>query len=39
MALGLGLTAVRGDKNAESGQLGIVALCSIGPILSVLILA
>ena len=38
MALGLGLTAVRGDKNAESDSFGLVALCSIGPILSVLIL-
>ena len=31
MALGLGLTAVRGDKNAESDSFGLVALCSIGP--------
>ena len=38
MALGLGLTAVRGDKTAESDSFGLVALCSIGPILSVLIL-
>ena len=38
MGLGLGLTAVRGDKNAESDSFGLVALCSIGPILSVLIL-
>ena len=38
MALGLGLTAVRGDKGAEDDSFGLVALCSIGPILSVLIL-
>ena len=38
MALGLGLTAVRGDKDAESDSFGLVALCSIGPILSVLVL-
>ena len=38
MALGLGLTAVRGDKDAEDDSFGLVALCSIGPILSVLIL-
>ena len=38
MALGLGLTAVRSDKNAESDSFGLVALCSIGPVLSVLIL-
>ena len=38
MALGLGLTAVRSDKNAEGDSFGLVALCSIGPVLSVLIL-
>lgn len=38
MALGLGLTAVRGDKNAEGDSFGLVALCSIGPVLAVLVL-
>ncbi len=38
MALGLGLTSVRSDKGAEDDSFGLVALCSIGPILSVLIL-
>ncbi|MDD3192591.1 MAG: DUF1538 domain-containing protein [Oscillospiraceae bacterium] len=38
MALGLGLTSVRGDHGAEDDSFGLVALCSIGPILSVLIL-
>ena len=38
MALGLGLTAVRSDNDAEDDSFGLVALCSIGPILSVLIL-
>jgi hypothetical protein len=38
MALGLGLTAVRGDQNADDDAFGLVALCSIGPILSVLLL-
>ena len=38
MALGLGLTAVRGDKDAENDSFGLVALCSIGPILAVLVL-
>lgn len=38
LALGLGLTAVRADKNADNDSFGLVALCSIGPILSVLIL-
>ncbi len=38
MALGVGAAAIRTDKNAESDSFGLVALCSIGPILAVLIL-
>lgn len=38
MALGAGLASVRGDKTAEQDSFGLVALCSIGPILTVLIL-
>ena len=38
LALGVGLTTVRSDKNADNDSFGLVALCSIGPILSVLIL-
>ncbi len=38
MALGVGLASVRNDKNATSDSFGLVALCSIGPILSVLLL-
>lgn len=38
MALGLGLTSVRSDKNADDDSFGLVALCSVGPILSMLIL-
>lgn len=38
MALGLGVSAVRNDRNAASDSFGLVALCSVGPILSVLIL-
>ena len=38
MALGVGLASVRNDKNATNDSFGLVALCSIGPILSVLIL-
>ena len=38
MALGLGLTAMRSDKNSENDSFGLVALSSIGPILSVLVL-
>ena len=38
LALGLGVSNVRSDKNAESDSFGLVALCSIGPVLAVLIL-
>ena len=38
MALGVGVAAIRSDKKAKEDCFGLVALCSIGPILSVLIL-
>jgi len=38
MALGLGLASVRADKTSEEDSFGLVALCLIGPILTVLIL-
>ena len=38
MALGIGFAAVRGGKNAQDDSFGMVALCSIGPILAMLIL-
>lgn len=38
MAMGVGLSAIRGDKNASSDSFGLVALSSIGPILAVMIL-
>ena len=38
MALGVGFAAVRSDKQAENDSFGLVALCSIGPILAVLLL-
>lgn len=38
MAMGLGLTAVRTDKNASSDSFGLVALSSVGPILAVMLL-
>lgn len=38
MALGVGMTAMRGDKRAKNDSFGFVALCSIGPIAAVLIL-
>lgn len=38
MALGVGISAIRSDKHASDDSFGLVALCSIGPILSVLVL-
>ena len=38
MALGLGVSAIRSDRDATADSFGLVALCSIGPILAVLIL-
>ena len=38
MALGVGVASRRSDKNAEADSFGLVALCSIGPILAVMIL-
>lgn len=38
MALGVGVSAIRNDRHAADDSFGLVALCSIGPILSVLIL-
>jgi hypothetical protein len=39
MALGLGVSSIRSDENAAQDSFGLVALCSVGPILAVLILA
>ncbi len=38
MAIGVGLSATRSDKEGSSDSFGLVALCSIGPILMVLLL-
>ena len=38
MALGVGFAAVRSDRHAEDDSFGLVALCSVGPILAVLLL-
>ena len=38
MALGVGVAAVRSDRHAADDSFGLVALCSIGPILAVLVL-
>ena len=36
MALGIGLASIRGDRDAQDDSFGLVALCSIGPILAVI---
>lgn len=38
LAMGAGVANVRSDSNAEADSFGLVSLCSIGPILAVLIL-
>lgn len=38
MALGIGMASVRSDKNSSDDSFGLIAICSIGPILSVLLL-
>lgn len=38
MALGVGVSAIRSDRHAADDSFGLVALCSIGPILAVMIL-
>ena len=38
MALGVGVTTIRSDAKAQEDGFGLVGLCSIGPILAVLIL-
>ena len=38
MALGVGIAAIRNDKSAADDSFGLVALCSVGPILAVLLL-
>jgi len=38
MALGIGMASLRGDDSSEEDSFGLVALCSIGPILAVMVL-
>jgi hypothetical protein len=38
MALGVGLSASRSDKNGMNDSFGLIALASVGPILMVLLL-
>ena len=39
MALGVGIAATVGGRNASENSFGLVALCSVGPIIAVMILA
>lgn len=38
MALGIGMATLRSDKNSREDSFGLIALCSVGPILAVLLL-
>ena len=38
MALGVGIASVLGDRASKESSFGLVALCSVGPVLAVLIL-
>ncbi len=38
MALGVGISSILGDRKSQENSFGLVALCSIGPIMAVLVL-
>lgn len=38
MALGVGISSVLGDRHSQDNSFGLVSLCSIGPVLAVLML-
>ncbi len=38
MALGVGVSAIRSDKGASDDSFGLISLCSVGPVLAVMIL-
>ena len=38
ISLGVGVAAIRSDQKAEDDSFGLVALCSVGPVLAVLLL-
>ena len=38
MALGVGISSVLGDRHSQENSFGLVALCSIGPVIAVLFL-
>ena len=39
MALGVGVAAIRSDNSADNDSFGLVALCSVGPIIAIMILS
>jgi len=39
MAVGVGVSAIRSDRHAADDSFGLIALCSVGPILAVMILS
>ena len=38
MALGVGVASIRSEENAKADSFGLVALCSIGPVMAVMLL-
>jgi hypothetical protein len=38
LSMGVGVASIRGDKHSQDDSFGLVALCSVGPILAVLLL-
>lgn len=38
MALGVGLSSARSDKDGSNDSFGLIAMCSVGPVLSVLLM-
>ena len=39
MSFGIGIAAIRSDRHAADDSFGLIALCSIGPILAILVLS
>ncbi len=39
MSLGVGVASIRSDENAQADSFGLIALCSVGPILAVMALS
>ena len=38
MALGVGISSILGDRKSQENSFGLVALCSVGPVMAVLVL-